>query len=162
MESQEHLTLQEYINNLSWHERAELFHQISPSLFRAVCDMFVPGSQDRTDEQLIEEFTYAFETCPPELVKRGAKFFAIWNSMQERLSSHTLSHSRYARFADAVSDLLADENTPSRVYDIVTQSIIDIGNLSGQSAEAFAQQTRAWLPAALEELERVEEVMKRG
>jgi len=162
MQSQEHLTLQEHINNLSWHDRAELFHQLSPSFFRAVCDMFVPGSQDRTDEQLIEEFTYAFETCPPELVKRGAKFFGILNSMQEHLSSHTLSKSRYARFADAVSDLLADEHTPPKVYDIVTQAIIDIGNLSGQSAEAFAQQTRAWLPAALEELETAEEVMKRG
>jgi hypothetical protein len=143
MESQEHLTLQEHINALSRHDRAELFHQLSSSFFRAVCDMFVPGSQGRTDEQLIEEFAYAFETCPPELVKRGAKFFAIWNSMQERLSSHTLSRSRYARFADAMSDLLADEHTPSRVYDIVTQAIIDIGNLTGQSAETFAQQTRA-------------------
>ena len=162
MESQEHLTLQEHINNLSWHDRAELFHQLSPLFFRAVCDMFVPNSQDRTDKQLIEEFAYAFETCPPELVKRGAKFFAIWRSMQERLSSHTLSKSRYARFADAVSDLLADEHTPSRVYDIITQAIIEIGNLSGQSAETFAQQTRAWLPAALEELEAADEVMKRG
>ena len=162
MQSQEHLTLQEHINNLSWHDRAEFFCQLSPSFFRAICDLFVPGSEDRTDEQLIDEFAYAFETCPPELVKRGAKFFGILNSMQERLSSHTLSKSRYARFADAVSDLLADEHTPSRVYDIMTQAIIDIGNLSGQSAEAFAQQTRAWLPAALEELETAEEVMKRG
>jgi hypothetical protein len=82
--------------------------------------------------------------------------------MQERLSSHTLSKSRYARFADALSDLLADEHTPSKVYDIITQTIIEIGNLSGQSAETFAQQTRVWLPAALEELETAEEVMKRG
>ena len=162
MQSQEHLTLQEHINNLSWHDRAELFHQLSPSFFRAICSMFVPGSEGRTDEQLIDEFAYAFETCPPELVERGAKFFGIWNSMQERLSSHTLSKSRYTRFADVVSDLLADEHTPSRVYDIITQAIIEIGNLTGQSAETFAQQTRAWLPAALEELERVEEVMKRG
>jgi hypothetical protein len=162
MQSHERLSLQEYINALSWHERAELICQLSPPFFRALCDMFVPGSQDRTDEQLIEEFTYAFETCPPELVERGAKFFGIWNSMQERLSSHTLSKSRYARFADAVSDLLADEHTPSRVYDIVTQAVIDIGNLSGQSAETFAQQTRAWLPAALEELETADEVVKRG
>ena len=162
MEPQEHLTLQERINALSWYDRAELFCQLSPSFFRAICDMFVPGSQDRTDEQLIEEYTYAFETCPPELVERGAKFFGIWNAMQERLSSHTLSKSRYARFADAVSDLLADEHTPSKVYEIVTQAVIDIGNVSGQTAETFAQQTRAWLPAALEELETAEEVMKRG
>jgi hypothetical protein len=162
MQSHERLSLQEYINALSWHERAELFHQLSPSFFRAFCDMFVPGSEGRTDEQLIEEFAYAFETCPPELVERGAKFFGILNSMQERLSSHTLSKSRYARFADAVSDLLADEHTPARVYDIITQAIIEIGNLSGQSAESFAQQTRAWLPAALEELETAEEVMRRG
>jgi hypothetical protein len=162
MQPHDRLTLQEYINALSWHERAELFHQLSPSFFRAICDLFVPGSEDRTNEQLIEEFTYAFETCPPELVERGAKFFGILNSMQEQVSSHTLSHSRYARFADAVSDLLADEHTPSRVYDIMTQAIIDIGNLSGQSAESFARQTRAWLPAALEELETAEEVMKRG
>jgi hypothetical protein len=162
MQSHERLSLQEYINALNWHDRAELFCQLSPSFFRAVCDMFIPGPEDRTDERLIEEFTFAFETCPPELVQRGAKFFAIWNSMQERLSSHTLSKSRYARFADAVSDLLADEHTPSRVYDIVTQAIIEIGNLSGQSAESFAEQTRAWLPAALEELETAEEVVKRG
>jgi hypothetical protein len=162
MQPHERLSLQEHINALSWHDRAELFCQLSPSFFRSICDMFVPGSQDRTDEQLIEEFAYAFETCPPELVKRGAKFFAIWNSMQERLSSHTLSKSKYARFADAVSDLLADEHTPSRVYDIITQAIIEIGNLSGQSTETFAQQTRAWLPDALEELEKAEEVMKRG
>jgi len=162
MQSQEHLTLQEHINALSWPDRAKLFCQLSPSFFRAICDMFVPSSEDRSDEQLVEEFAYAFETCPPELVKRGAKFFAIWNSMQERLSSHSLSQSRYARFADAVSDLLADEHTPSRVYDIITQAIIEIGNLTGQSAESFAQQTRAWLPAALEELEAADEVMKRG
>ncbi len=162
MQSHEQLSLQERINALSWRDRAELFCQLSPSFFRAICDLLIPGSQDRTDEQLIEEFTYAFETCPPELVERGAWFFGILNSMQERLSSHTLSKSRYARFADAVSDLLADEHTPSRVYDIMTQAIIDIGNLSGQSAEAFAQQTRVWLPAALEELETAEEVMKRG
>ncbi len=162
MEPQEHLRLQERINALSWQDRAELFHQLSPSFFRAVCDMFIPGPAERTDEQLIEEFTFAFETCPPELVERGAWSFGILNSMQGRLSSHTLSKSRYARFADAVSDLLADEHTPSRVYDIMTQAIIDIGNLSGQSAEAFAQQTRAWLPAALEELETAEEVMRRG
>lgn len=80
MQSQEHLTLQEHINNLSWHDRAELFCQLSTSFFRAVCDMFIPGPEDRTDKQLIEEFTYAFETCPPEFVKRGARFFAIWNS----------------------------------------------------------------------------------
>jgi hypothetical protein len=162
MQSQEHLRLQERINALSWHDRAELFCQLSPSFFRAICDLFIPSPEDRTDEQLIEEFTFAFETCPPELVERGAWFFGILNSMQERLSSHTLSKSRYARFADAVSDLLADEHTPPKVYDIMTQAIIDIGNLSGQSAEAFAQQTRAWLPAALEELETAEEVMRRG
>jgi len=162
MQSHEQLSLQEYINALSWHDRAELFHQLSPPFFRAVCDMFIAGPEDRTDEQLIEEFTFAFETCLPELVKRGAKFFAIWNAMQERLSSHTLSKSRYARFADAVSDLLADEHTPPKVYEIMTQAIIDIGNLSGQSAEAFAQQTRAWLPTALEELETADEVVRRG
>jgi hypothetical protein len=162
MEPQEHLRLQERINALSWHDRAELFHQLSPSFFRAICDMFIPGPDDRTDEQLIEDFTYAFETCPPELVERGAKFFTILNSMRERLSSHPLSKSRYARFADAVSDLLADEHTPPKVYKIVTQAIIEIGNLSGQSAQAFARQTRAWLPAALEELETAEEVMRRG
>jgi hypothetical protein len=162
MQSHEHLRLQERINALSWHDRAELFCQLSPSFFRAICDLFIPGPAERTDEQLIEEFTFAFETCPPELVERGAWFFSILNSMQGRLSSHTLSKSRYARFADAVSELLADEHTPPKVYDIMTQAIIDIGNLSGQSAEAFAQQTRAWLPAALEELETAEEVMKRG
>lgn len=147
---------------MTWLERAELFRELSPSFFRAICDLFIPGPEGRSDEQLTEEFTYAFETCPPELVKRGAKFFAIWNSMEERLSRHTLSRSRYARFADAVSDLLADEHTPSKVYDIVMQAIIDIGNLTGQTAEAFAQQTRLWLPDALEELEKAEEVMKRG
>ena len=162
MQSQEHLRLQERINALSWHDRAELFCQLSPPFFRAICDLFIPGPAERTDEQLIEEFTYAFETCPPELVERGAWFFGILNSMQERLSSHTLSKSRYARFADAVSDLLADQHTPTKVYEIVTQAVIDIGNLSGQSAETFAQQTRAWLPAALEELETADEVVKRG
>lgn len=162
MEPQRELSLQERINALSWHDRAELFCRFSPSFFRAVCDMFVPGPEDRSDEQLIEEFSFAFETCPPDLVTRAARFFAIWNSMQERLSSHSLSRSRYARFADAVSDLLADEHTPSKVYDIVTKAIIDIGKLSGQPVETLAQQTRDWLPAALEELERIEEVMKRG
>lgn len=160
MHPQEHLTLQEHINALTWLERAELFRELSPSFFRAICDLFIPGPEGRTDEQLIEEFTYLFETCPPELVKRGAKFFAIWNSMEEQLSSHTLSHSRYARFADAVSDLIADERTPSKVYDIIMQAILDIGNLAGQSTEAFARQTRLWLPDALEELEKAEEARR--
>jgi len=89
MEPQRESSLQEHISALSWHDRAELFHQLSPSFFRAACDMLVPGPEDRSDEQLIEEFAYAFETCPPELVERGAKLFRILNSMQERLSGHT-------------------------------------------------------------------------
>jgi hypothetical protein len=162
MQSHDDSPFQEHINNLSWRERAELLYELSPSFFQAVCDMFVPGSNDRTKEQLINEFVETLETCPPEFIERAMKFFAIWNLMQGQVSSHTLSQSRYARFADAVSDLLADEHTPSKVYDIVTQAIIDIGNLTGQSAETFAQQTRLWLPAALEELEQAEEVMRRG
>jgi len=57
MQLHEQLSLQERINALSWHDRAELFCQLSPSFFRAICDMFIPGPEDRTDEQLIEEFT---------------------------------------------------------------------------------------------------------
>jgi hypothetical protein len=162
METQDHLTLQERINALSWRDRAELLHQLSPSFFRATCEICVPGPRGRTDEQLIEGFAEAFEVCPPELVERAATFFAIWETIQAWLGSHTLSRSRYARFADAVGDLLADERTPECVYNIITHAIIEIGNLAGQSAEAFAEQTRLWLPAALEELEASDEVMKRG
>lgn len=162
MQSHDDSSFQEHINSLSWHDRAELFYELSPSFFRAVCDMFIPGPEDRSDKQLMAEFVKALEICPPDFVERAMKFFAIWNSIQEQVSSHTLSHSRYARFADAVSDLLADEHTPSKVYNIVTQAIVEIGNLSGQSAETFAKQTRLWLPEALEELEAAEEVMKRG
>ncbi len=82
--------------------------------------------------------------------------------MQKRLNSHTFSRNRYGRFADAVSDQLADEHTRSMVYGIVTQAIIDIGNLLGQSADTFAQQTHLWLLDALNEIGTAEEVVRRG
>lgn len=162
MQSHDDSSFQEQKNLLNWRVGLEMLYEMSPSFFRAVCDMFIPGPDHRSDDQLMAEFVKALQTFPPDFTERATKFFAIWNSVQEHVSSHISGHSRYTKFANAVSDLLANEHTPSKVYDIVTQAIIEIWNLTGQSAEAFAKQTRLWLPAALEELEAAEEVMKRG
>jgi hypothetical protein len=162
MESHDDSPFQESSNNLNLRTRLEMLCQMSPPFFRAVCDMFIPSPEHRSDEQLMADLVKAFQTFPPDFTERVTKFFAIWNAVQKHVSSHLPGYSRYTKFANAVSDLLADEHTASKVYDIVTRAVIEIWNLTGQSAEAFAKQTRLWLPAALEELEAAEEIMKRG
>lgn len=162
MQSQDDSQFQEQNNLSNLRTRLEMLCEMSPPFFRAVCDMFIPGPDDRSDHQLMADLVKAFQTFPLDFNERVTKFFALWNAVQEQVSSHIPGHSRYTKFANAVSDLLVDEHTPSKVYDIVTQMVIEIWNLTGQSAEAFAKQTRLWLPAALEELEQAEEVMRRG